>query len=49
MKYLAQSNSQIKEKSFWFMESQFDKESVIKDYGDFSNEKVGLRKLARIG
>jgi RNA-dependent RNA polymerase len=31
------------------MESKFDKESVIKNYGDFSNEKVGLKKLARIG
>jgi len=28
---------------------KFDKESVIKNYGDFSNEKVGLKRLARIG
>jgi RNA-dependent RNA polymerase len=31
------------------MESLHDKESVIKNYGDFSNEKVGLKRLARIG
>lgn len=39
-RWFGQSNSQIKLKSFWFIDSSFDKESIIKQYGEFTDEGV---------
>jgi hypothetical protein len=48
-KRFGQSNTQIKEKSFWFLATEVGDENLLKTMGDFENEKIPLKKMARQG
>lgn len=48
--YLCQSNSQIKQCSFWFLaQGVEDPSKLMTQFGEFEGEKVQLKKMARKG
>ena len=49
MTHLAQSNSQIKEKSFWFIADMHEsKSALIAKFGEFTEPNI-MKNMARIG
>jgi hypothetical protein len=47
-RYLHHSMSQVKEKQFWFLDSQYSLEDVLSWMGNFDNERVVAKHAARI-
>jgi hypothetical protein len=47
-RYLHHSMSQVKEKQFWFLDSQYPLEDVLSWMGSFDNERVVAKHAARI-
>ena len=46
-KHFVQSNSQIKQKSFWFIAEELGDKDLLNDFGNFEKETVILKKMAR--
>jgi RNA-dependent RNA polymerase len=47
-RYLHHSMSQVKEKQFWFLDSQHSLEDVLSWMGNFDNERVVAKHAARM-